>query len=357
MLGFKSFSFSQTCANVLRFEQKSSYLSPRKKHRTDGLVPLLLGSNRHGSAVPLRSQRRTAAPSIGNAAPLLDSRASTGDNPPAVDTMAIPEPNAIVVHKIEVCRSQMILRVAPVGWEIGWFIPGQYAMIGIPALAPRCANSEPERTAHSDEFFVQRSYSIASPPTERGHIEFYITLVRDGTLSPRLFALSVGDKLWLSKNFSGMFTFLRVSKDANVVFVATGTGLSPCMSLIRSHFDSADSRRFALIHGARHSCELGYRAELESLAQKSDRFTYINLISRPQEETPAWKGHTGYVQDVWKSGAIAEAWGFKPSPENTHVFVSGNPAMCDAMTTILKEQGYREQTFRESGELHLERFW
>jgi len=94
-------------------------------------------------------------------------------------------------------------------------------------------------------------------------------------------------------------------------------------------FRSAGNRRFALIHGARHSCELGYREELQALAQESDRFTYTNLISRPTEEREAWTGRTGYVQDVWKSGAIAGAWGFEPRPK-TRTSRVRQSAMCDA---------------------------
>ncbi len=271
--------------------------------------------------------------------------------------MKLPELNATVLQKINVAPGLMILQVAPVGWELVPFHAGQYAMIGLPSSAPRCDIAEPEPQPPTDEALLQRSYSIASVASKLDYVEFYIALVPEGALSPRLFALNVGDKLLLSKNFSGFFTLQKVPEDANIVLVATGTGLSPCMGIIRSHLDPDSKRKFALIQGARHSSELGYRSELDALGRICENFTYINTISRPDDEPVPWSGHSGYVQEIWQSGMIAEIWGFEPTPENTHVFASGSPAMCETMAEIMVESGYTEQTFKEAGQFHIERFW
>ncbi|MBU1320446.1 MAG: ferredoxin--NADP reductase [candidate division Zixibacteria bacterium] len=267
------------------------------------------------------------------------------------------ELNAKLIEKTEIAPGLMILRIAPVGWSLSEFFPGQYAMLGLPASAPRCPDSDPEQTDNGPDMFFQRSYSITSTPDNLEYVEFYVTLVKSGAFSPRLFALNVGDKLRMSKNFSGLFTLLRVPEESNLIFLATGTGLSPCLSMIRSETGTASKRRIALIHSARRSSELGFSSELAELEKRRYNFTYIKSISRPHEEAEPWKGNTGYVQDLWSKSLIEKAWGFPPTPDNTHVFVSGNPAMCDSMTDILLAEGYKEQTFKEPGELHLERFW
>jgi ferredoxin--NADP+ reductase len=271
--------------------------------------------------------------------------------------MTGPELNAVVIQRIDVSSGLMILKIAPDGWRPDEFYPGQYAMIGLPATAPRIQSAKPDPLLPGKNIFLQRSYSVASIPDRLDYLEFYITLVPTGALSPRLFALNVGDRIWMSKNFSGFFSLLRVPEDANIALVATGTGLSPCMCILRSHLRSVPDRKFALIYGARRSSELGYRSELISMDRLHSSFTYIETISRPADEPVQWTGNTGYVQDIWNGGAIADAFGSEPNPENTHVFVSGNPSMCDAMSGILLDCGYREQTFKKPGELHLERFW
>ena len=75
--------------------------------------------------------------------------------------------------------------------------------------------------------------------------------------------------------------------------------------------------------------------------------TYIPVISRPDKEPVPWKGASGYVQDVWKSGALEKAWGYKPNPDNTHVFMCGSPQMSEEMLKILSQEDFMEDRKNE----------
>jgi ferredoxin--NADP+ reductase len=86
-------------------------------------------------------------------------------------------------------------------------------------------------------------------------------------------------------------------------------------------------------------------------------FTYLPVISRPEDEVVPWKGQLGHVQDVWKSGAIERAWGNRPEPENTHVFMCGSPVMSDSMIEMLGQEGFRVDTETELGQIHVENYW
>jgi len=265
--------------------------------------------------------------------------------------------NAIVVAKVQISESLLILRIAPIGWEIPSYFAGQYAMIGLPSTAQRWTESGLVSEDAATEKLITRSYSAAGFPDNRESVEFLITLVPEGALSPRVFALEVGDKIWMSKNLNGFFSLERVPEDANLLVLATGSGLSACIGMIRSTTETLAHRKIALVHGSRFSRELAYRAELELLARVSDNFTYINCISRPETEASEWHGRSGYVQDILRSGDIDDTWGFHPSPDNTHIFVSGNPAMCEAVSQKALEEGFIEQTYKQPGTLHMERFW
>lgn len=271
----------------------------------------------------------------------------------------MPEPvlNAIVALRIEISPWLIILRVAPDGWQLPDFIPGQFAVLGLPGSAPRCALAEPDETPLDPNKLIRRAYSIASSSLLKEYLEFYIALVTTGALTPRLFALNIGDRIWLSPKITGMFTFDQVPEDQNVVMIATGTGLAPYMSMLTTHLVCGSLRRFAVLHGARHSWDLGYRSELTTLQHLCRNFTYIPAISRPQNEPTPWTGHTGYVQDLWQRGLIERAWGFKPMPENTHVFLCGSPAMIDSVVATLQREGFKENTRRETGQIHVERYW
>ena len=171
--------------------------------------------------------------------------------------------NARVVQKIEVTPSLIILRMVPEGWALPEFNPGQFAVLGLPATAPRCSLSEePDKVPDDPNKLIKRAYSVASSSVIKEYLELYIALVPSGQLTPRLFCLEPGDPVWLGSKFSGLFTLDQVPEEMHVIMVATGTGLAPYMSMMRTHLVCGGPQKFAILHGARHSWELGYRSEL-----------------------------------------------------------------------------------------------
>lgn len=264
--------------------------------------------------------------------------------------------NARVDAKELLSARLMILRVVADGWQLPHFKPGQYTVLGLPPEAPRCALSVAETTPSLPGRLIRRAYSIASSSLNREFLDFYIRLVSSGALTPRLFALEVGDALWLSSKMTGLFTLDQVPGDRNLVMIATGTGLAPYMSMLSTHLQCNSQRRIAVLHGAQHSWDLGYRSELMAFEHLCPNFTYLPTVSRPESEPVEWNGPVGRVQPLWTSGAVGRAWGFAPTPTDTDVFLCGSPAMIDDMIELLSTQGFREQTSRQPGQVHVERF-
>ncbi len=267
-----------------------------------------------------------------------------------------PPLNSVVVLKQELSPRYMILRVATDGWQLPDFIPGQFAVLGLPGSAPRCNLSTPEPDAPGPNELVRRAYSIASSSRINEYMDFYVGLVSSGSLTPRLFSLTVGDHIWLGPKISGMFTLDQVTEGKNVVMVATGTGLAPYISIMTSQLTCGSPRRFAVLHGAYHSWDLGYRSELLALQHLCKNFTYLATIDRPEDEPVPWPGYVGWVQDLWKKGVIAKTWGSQPTPDDTDVFLCGNPAMINEMVEILSKEGYCEHTRKVPGQIHIERY-
>ena len=271
--------------------------------------------------------------------------------------MAARELNAIVSETILVNSETLIVRVVPDGWELPEHHPGQYSVLGLPGSAPRCDLSESEEQQIDPDKMIVRAYSIASGSNQKEHMEFYITLVRSGALTPRLFALKRGDKIHLGQKVTGMFTLKEIPDDANLVLMGTGTGLAPYLSMIRTFLTPESKRHFCVVHGARHSWDLGYRAQLSLLNGMLPHFNYIPVISRPQDEITPWGGESGYIQDIWKRGVITERWAVDVSPETTHLFLCGNPTMVVDTLALLEADGFSEHTRKSPGEVHIERYW
>jgi len=265
--------------------------------------------------------------------------------------------NAVVTFRNDLSPGLMTVRVAPVGWALPEFEPGQYVSLGLYGSALRSTLAERERLTPEPEKLIRRPYSIASSPENREFLEFYVNLVPTGVLTPRLFNIGVGDRIWLGSKVSGSFTLKSVPEEANVILIATGTGLAPYASMLTSSAVLQRQRRMALIHGVRQSRDLGYRFVFTTLQDHRPNFTYLPVVSRPQLEVSPWPGAIGHVEDLWNSDVLEHAWGFRPNPENTHVLLCGNPEMIESMTAILARDGFEQQTPRQPGQVHSEKYW
>ena len=267
--------------------------------------------------------------------------------------------NAVVTFLNDVSPGRRILQVAPYGWDFPEHRPGQFVSLGLPGSAPRCAAAKPEPHEAAPDELIKRTYSIASSPLHREYLEFYVTLVPGGVLTPRLFELKIGDRIWLSKQPAGYFTYddSLVAKGTNLVLCTSGGGLAPLMSMLVAHLNLTLEFRVVLIHGVRHSWDLGYRSRLMTMQDLRPNFTYLPVISQPEDEIVPWMGELGGVQDVWKGSAIEKAWAFRPAAGHTHVFLCGSQEMTDSMVELLKGEDFTVDTESEHGQIHVEKFW
>ena len=263
--------------------------------------------------------------------------------------------NATVVGREEINPQLLILRVRP-DIELFDFKPGQFAVLGLLGSSPRVEESMPEETPSEPDKLIRRAYSIASSSLERRYIEFYLTLITSGALTPRLFALSHGTRVFLGPKASGIFTLDRVAPEKAVVLIATGTGLAPYVSMLRTMLVNDSKRRFIVLHGARYSWDLGYRGELESLARLRPNFTYIPSITRPDQD-PHFHGYTGRIQTLMEQGVLEKESGVTLEPSNSEVFLCGNPDMVKIATDMLSTKGFATKGGTAPVTIHVEEYW
>lgn len=146
---------------------------------------------------------------------------------------------------------------------------------------------------------VTHSYSVASAPFEtrqRGYLEFYVILEQDalgepGRLTESLFRIAAepGATLTYVDRIVGDFTLAKRAVGCrNVVWVGTGTGVAPFVSMIKElHFKASqgappDGVQYTLLHANRTTEELGYHEELLRIeASCVFDFVYIPTVSRP----------------------------------------------------------------------------
>jgi ferredoxin--NADP+ reductase len=265
------------------------------------------------------------------------------------------EMNATITRRDEINHGLLVLRVSP-DFALPQFEAGQYVVLGLPGTGARVDYADPEKPAADPDKLIKRAYSIASSSLEGEYLEFYVALVHSGALTPRLFALREGDRVWLGKKITGMFTLEDVRSGHDVLFVATGTGLAPYLSMLRSGYRFEEGRKTVVIHAAKVSWDLGYSRELSALAARWPGFHYLPIIDEIDRD-PEWPGKVGFVHEYIDDGTVSRLLGHGLAPDNTSVFLCGNPLMIEAMEKMLTDRGFKIHSRKEPGNIFVEKFW
>jgi ferredoxin--NADP+ reductase len=263
--------------------------------------------------------------------------------------------NSVLTGREEINAQLLIMRVQPNAGLFD-FKPGQFAVLGLLGQEARVPEADDEEPPAESGKLIRRAYSIASSSVEKRYVEFYVTLITSGQLTPRLFALPYGGRLFLGPKASGMFTLDRVAPGKAVLLIATGTGLAPYMSMLRTMLVTDSARPYVVLHGARYSWDLGYRAELESLARLRPNLTYIPSITRPDED-PHFRGHTGRIQTLLEQGIVETLAGVPLAPAKVEVFLCGNPEMIRIVMEMLARRAFTAPRGKEPGTFHVEEYW
>ena len=205
------------------------------------------------------------------------------------------------------------------------FEPGQYATLGL--MGPQGK-------------LLQRPMSISSSADDLSEYEFFIRHVEGGALTPLLWERTVGDPINI-KGPKGKFLLQEDGRRA--LFVASGTGLAPFMSMIETLRARGQTRDIVMLHGVSHDHDLAWREQLTELHDGGGfPLRYVGTVSRPQN-CPDWTGCTGRVEAIVES-QLDE---FELTPESATIYLCGNPDMVSAVEAVAEERGFPGEQVRK----------
>lgn len=221
------------------------------------------------------------------------------------------------------------------------FAAGQFARLALPA------------PPGAKEPMLGRPYSFVNPPHERPH-EFYFGVVAQGPLSPRLAALVPGDPLWLLPRANGFFTVDELPDAESLWCLATGTGIGPYLSMLRTEAPWQRFARIVLVHAVRQAQDLTYREVIGGIAgERGGAFRYLPVVSR-EDAAGALRGRIPALID---DGRLEAAAGLPLVAEAAHAMLCGNPAMVDDVQAVLARRGMKRHRRREPGHVTVETYW
>ena len=119
------------------------------------------------------------------------------------------------------------------------FIAGQYTKIGL--------------NINNEE--IARPYSFVNSPNDK-FLEFYSVSVPNGPLSSALQKLKNGDQINIGPNGNGFLILNEIPEVENIWMLATGTGIGPYLSILRTEESWNKFKKVVLVHAVRYAKEL-----------------------------------------------------------------------------------------------------
>ncbi|HEX7018339.1 MAG TPA: FAD-binding oxidoreductase [Patescibacteria group bacterium] len=172
----------------------------------------------------------------------------------------------------------------------------------------------------------RRSYSICNRPDITHGFELLVDVTPQGVGTKYLSELQPGQEVHILGPL-GQFTIANNPQEQQLVFIATGSGITPFKSMILDLLQvKQDKRPMTLYWGMRHAEQLFWMDEWLEIQQSFPNFKLHPVISRPM---PEWTLCRGHVTDCLNVHQFHENAGF---------YLCGNQAMIEETTTFLQDK-------------------
>lgn len=187
----------------------------------------------------------------------------------------------------------------------------------------------------------RRSYSIASAPSENHAIELCVDITPGKRGSQYFQNLKPGDEM---KFMAPLGRFIMTDEDKvkeeKLLFVATGSGITPLRSTILDLLeDKNDKRLIRLFWGLRFVKDMFWEEEFRLKHESFPNFHYKLMLSKPPEKWPLLAGYSTHEIEALE---LDRTWG---------VYLCGNPEMISEVKELVIKKGVPEN------QVHFEKFF
>ena len=189
------------------------------------------------------------------------------------------------------------------------FISGQYLTVRLPGFEPA----------------EGKSYSISSTEED----EFVrLTIKEIGAFSKALTAHKAGDTLTTSSPYG--FFYPEQMSDRDLVFIAGGIGITPCMSIIETLAKEGYPKQVFLFYSSRTIADTIFKNELSLLHERFPRLSINYHLTRESASLPHHKSGRITGESVVTS---------LPSPHESDFFVCGSIDFTKGIWSELRRAG------------------
>ncbi|MBN9286385.1 MAG: hypothetical protein BGO43_12530 [Gammaproteobacteria bacterium 39-13] len=231
--------------------------------------------------------------------------------------------------------------------------PGLYSLFVQASILPFEAGQFIQISLDAPTYKLFRPYSLVNAPDDPT-LEFYYTLVKAGELTPFLPQLSIGDSIGIAERAHGRFVLSDVPEAKILWLIATGTGLGPFLSLLKTKEPWSRFEKIVLVHSVRYSNELTHQALIEMWQEQyPQQFLWVPLVTREN----AVHAHRERVTTLLLSGNLEALTQLTLSALTSQVMLCGNPEMIDEVVALLLKRGLTINRIKQKGQITLENYW
>ena len=187
------------------------------------------------------------------------------------------------------------------------------------------------RLTAEDGYRAQRSYSIASAPTDQPVIDVTVERVEDGEVSPFLHdVVVVGDRFEVRGPIGSYFVWDGTTAEP-LLLVAGGSGLVPLMAMIRHRAQVGSGVPCSLLYSSRTPADIIHADELAMLAGRGDGLRVVHTLTR--EQPTGWNGYSRRI-DMSMLAEVLEGTG-----HTAQAFVCGPTPLVESVAEALVNIG------------------
>jgi len=181
---------------------------------------------------------------------------------------------------------------------------------------------------------IRRSYSICSSPTDN-ELRVAVKKVPGGVFSTWANeGLKAGMQLELMPPLGKFYTELNTEAKKQYVAFASGSGITPILSIIKTTLITEPLSRFTLVYGNRNRHSIIFKEALESLKNKfMGRFSIVYILSREKTDAPIHFGRIDHEKFQQLCNTILQ-----PSTIDEY-FLCGPEEMIFAVKKALEDSG------------------
>ncbi|KAM0720326.1 hypothetical protein Q7P37_004462 [Cladosporium fusiforme] len=229
------------------------------------------------------------------------------------------------------------------GKKLPSYKPGQY--ISVMTAVPKLNYMQPRQYSLSDKpspdyyrISVKREVGVpTSKPEAVVHPGYISNVLHDDRQE--------GDILSVSHPAGDFFFDPEADKDAPIVLLSAGVGLTPMVSILNTLLDQGSQQPISFIHAARNTSVQAFDEHVRNAAQKHDNVTSLVFIGSPNAEKDVQGLHYQYTGRM-QMGSLDQEKDIHLHDKNAKYFICGPEGFMAAMEKQLLDLGVEQQRIK-----------